>query len=70
LTERYCLYGERNGKLHRARIHHEPWPLQKATVSSFSSTMIESHGLPTLTGQPLFHFAEEISVDIWRLEKR
>src|SRR6266550_2998172 len=25
LTERYCLYSERGGKLYRSRIHHEPW---------------------------------------------
>lgn len=69
LTERYCLYSERHGELHRARIYHEPWPLQKATLSTFSSTMIESHGLPTPKGDPLLHYAEEISVDIWPLEQ-
>jgi uncharacterized protein YqjF (DUF2071 family) len=30
LTERYCLYAEDGGRLLRAEIHHEPWPLQPA----------------------------------------
>jgi uncharacterized protein len=65
LTERYCLYSARKEKLYRARIFHEPWPLQKAETSSLESTMIESHGLTTPKGAPLLHYAEEISVDIW-----
>lgn len=68
LTERYCLYCERYGEIFRARIYHEPWPLQKASLSSFDSTMIESHGLPTPSGNPLLHHAEELSVDIWPLQ--
>ncbi len=68
LTERYCLYSERDGRLHRARIHHEPWPLRKAKLISLDSSMIESHGLPTPKGEPLLHYCEEISVDIWPLK--
>jgi uncharacterized protein len=69
LTERYCLYTTHKQKLYRARIFHEPWPLQKASLSSFSSTMIESHKLPMPKDAPLLHYAEEISVDIWPLEE-
>jgi uncharacterized protein YqjF (DUF2071 family) len=69
LTERYCLYTSHKQKLYHCRIFHEPWPLQKATLSSFDSTMIESHGLPTPKEEPLLHYAEEISVDIWPLEE-
>jgi uncharacterized protein YqjF (DUF2071 family) len=68
LTERYCLYSENDNEIYRSRIYHEPWPLQKASLVSFESTMIESHGLPTPKGEPLLHYAEEISVDIWPLE--
>lgn len=69
LTERYCLYSEDDGKLFRARIHHQPWPLQKAELRSFESSMIESQGLPTPKGDPLLHYCEELSVEIWQLEK-
>lgn len=69
LTERYCLYSEHHREIYRARIHHQPWPLQKAELASLNSGMIESHGLPTPPGDPLLHYCEEISVDIWRLRK-
>jgi uncharacterized protein YqjF (DUF2071 family) len=69
LTERYCLYSAHKEKLYRARIFHEPWPLQKASLSSLDSTMIESHGLPTPKGEPLLHYSEEVNVDIWPLEE-
>jgi hypothetical protein len=69
LTERYCLDTEQKGKLYRARIHHQPWPLQKAELVSLKSTMIESHGLPTPKGNPLLHYCEQLSVNIWPLKK-
>jgi len=69
LTERYCLYSHASGNLYRARISHQPWLLRKACQLSFNSTMIESHGLPTPVGEPLLHYAEEISVDIWPIRK-
>lgn len=69
LTERYCLDTMHNGKLYRARIHHEPWRLQKAELISLNSSMVESHGLLTPQGDPLLHYCEELSVDIWRLKR-
>ena len=69
LTERYCLDTEHDGKLYRSRIHHQPWPLQKAELVSLNSSMIESHGLATPQGDPLLHYCEEISVEIWPLQK-
>ena len=68
LTERYCLYSAHEEKLYRARIFHDPWPLRSATLASLESTMIETAGLPTPTGDPLLHYAEEIAVGIWPLE--
>ena len=69
LTERYCLYSERAGEIYRARIHHAPWPLQKASLSLLNSTMIESLGLATPKDDPLLHYAEELRVDIWPLRR-
>ena len=69
LTERYCLYSENDGQLYRAEIQHQPWPLRQAELNSFESTMIESHGLPTPKGDPLLHYCEELSVEIWSLEE-
>jgi uncharacterized protein YqjF (DUF2071 family) len=69
LTERYCLYSEHHRKIYRSQIHHQPWPLQKAELISLNSSMIECHGLPTPKSDPLLHYAEELSVDIWPLKK-
>lgn len=69
LTERYCLYAENDGQLYRARIHHPPWPLRKATINLYESTMIESLGLPSPQGEPVLSYAEEIDVDIWAIKK-
>lgn len=68
LTERYALDCEHNGTLYRARIHHQPWPLRQAELKSLTSTMIESHHLPTPLGDPLLHYCEELSVGIWWLK--
>ncbi|MFN2498457.1 MAG: YqjF family protein [Pyrinomonadaceae bacterium] len=69
LTERYCLYSESGDDLYRARIHHEPWPLQDAQLISLDSTMIESHDIKTPKGEPLLHYCEELSVNIWPIKK-
>ena len=68
LTERYCLYSEDDGELFRSRIHHQPWPLQKAELISLESSLIESQDLPTPKGEPLLHYCEELEVKIWPLE--
>jgi uncharacterized protein YqjF (DUF2071 family) len=67
-TERYMLYSEHEGGLYRARIYHEPWELYDAELVEFGSTMLECHQIPQPKSQPILHYAEEISVDIWFLE--
>ena len=65
LVERYCLYAARGRRLFRARIHHEPWPLNDARLEAFESSMIESHGLPTPDHDPLLQCSPGVSVEIW-----
>ncbi len=66
LIERYCLYSARAGKVYRTRIFHRPWPLHEARVLSCRSTMIESHGLPSPSGDPLLHQqGEPLKVRVW-----
>ena len=70
LTERYCLYAGRGGRLYRARIHHRPWPLHRAALARLSSTMLQSHGLPAPEGDPLLHAqGEPLTVGIWPLRR-
>ena len=64
LTERYCLYATDRGRLARAEIHHELWPLQaaEAEVELASIAPLE------LPGEPLVHFSRRQDVVIWPLE--
>ena len=65
LTERYCLYTEHDGRLHRAHIHHLPWPLQTARAEVRETTISPL----VLEGDPLLHYSERQDVVIWPLER-
>jgi uncharacterized protein len=66
LVERYCLYSAHKGRLYRARIFHRPWTLHSASLLSYSSTMLESQGLPAPGGEPLLHQqGEPLRVRVW-----
>jgi uncharacterized protein len=67
LTERYCLYADDGGRLKRAEIHHEPWPLQPAEAEIVENTMPPS-GIELLDEDPLLHFSARQDVVIWPLE--
>jgi uncharacterized protein YqjF (DUF2071 family) len=69
LTERYCLYSEHRGQIYRSRVFHQPWSLQSAKVHDCESSMIESLGLLTPPDEPLLHYSEELSVEIWKLQR-
>ena len=69
LTERYCLYAERDRQLYRARIFHQPWPLQKATIDSYESSMIEVLGLKSRRDEPALNYVEAIDVEIWAIKR-
>jgi uncharacterized protein len=69
LTERYCLYALDDGEtLHRAEIHHPPWPLQRAEAEISLNTMApRSIELPD--EPPLVHFSARQDVVIWPVER-
>jgi hypothetical protein len=69
LVERYCLYTSDRGKLYRCRIFHKPWPLQRASLSTYKSGMMEANGLPSPVGDPLLHGGGPVNVEIWSLEE-
>jgi len=66
LTERYCLYAIDRGRLHRADIHHPPWPLQPAEGEIAANTM-PPPGLELPPERPLLHFSRRQDVVIWPL---
>ena len=67
LTERYCLYAEHEGELHRAEIHHRPWPLHPAEARIDLNTMPPFRLDPT--AEPLLHYSRRQDVVIWPLER-
>jgi hypothetical protein len=69
LVERYTLYAADGDKLYRARIHHRPWPLHKARLRSYRSTMVEAAGLGKPAGEPLVHHGGPVDVEVWPLEE-
>jgi uncharacterized protein YqjF (DUF2071 family) len=66
-VERYCLYAHAGGRLYRARIWHEPWPLRQASLVDLTTTMWEADGLPAPGGAPRLLAAGPVHVDIWPL---
>jgi uncharacterized protein len=68
VTERYCLYTVRRGKVHRIQIHHVPWPLQPAEAEFEVNTMAEAHGLRLPPGRPVVQFVKSLEVYIFAPE--
>lgn len=70
LCERYVLYSQDDQRqLHRARIHHQPYPLQRAEVAGLEETLVWAAGIRRPEGANLRHYAREVSVKVYPLEK-
>ena len=68
LVERYTLYAESAGKLFRARIHHEPWPLQRVELHEWNTDIFAANNLATPAGEPMLHGGGPVHVAVWPLE--
>ncbi len=66
LTERYCIYALRAGRLHAADVHHVPWPLQPAEAAFRTNTMTVPLGVQLPDTPPLLHYAARLDVLAWR----
>jgi hypothetical protein len=67
LTERYCLYAEKSGRLFRGEIHHPPWPLENGQAEIETLDMTRIVGIELSPKPTLVHFAERIDVVGWTL---
>ncbi|HEX5830842.1 MAG TPA: DUF2071 domain-containing protein [Gemmatimonadaceae bacterium] len=66
LTERYCLYAvDAAGHVHRAEIHHRPWPLQPAEAGIERNTMAAAAGITLPSEPPRLAFARRLDVVVW-----
>ena len=70
LLERYILYTtDDEHRLRRARVHHQPYPIQRADVLDFEETMIWAAGIRRPQSAPLRHYASEVNVKVYPLER-
>jgi hypothetical protein len=70
LIERYILYStEDSHHLHRARVHHQAYPIQRAEVLDLEETLIWAAGIRRSKTHPLRHYASEVNVKIYPLER-
>lgn len=66
LTERYCLYAiDRRGRVVRAEIHHQPWPLQPVDATITTNTMANAAGVTLPPAPPRLAFSSSIDVVVW-----
>lgn len=70
LLERYILYAEDDDHtLYRARVHHQPYPAQRAEIAGLEETLIWAAGIRRPDSAPLRHYAREVNVKVYALEK-
>jgi len=69
LVERYILYTQSDHTLYRARVHHEPYPLQRAELLGLEETLVWAAGIKRPENVPLRHYAREVNVKVYGLEK-
>jgi uncharacterized protein len=65
LTERYCLFTHRRGRVIVGHIHHLPWPLEAAEAEISINELPAAHGISLPNQPPILHFARELHVYIW-----
>ncbi|HEY0370590.1 MAG TPA: DUF2071 domain-containing protein [Thermoanaerobaculia bacterium] len=70
LVERYILYAQdADRQLYRARVHHQPYPVQRVEVLALDETLIWATGVKRAENVPLRHYAREVNVKVYPLEK-
>jgi uncharacterized protein YqjF (DUF2071 family) len=66
LTERYCLYAvDSASRVHRAEIHHAPWPLQPARADVRVNTMATAAGIVLPAISPRLSCSKRLDVLVW-----
>lgn len=64
LTERYCLFTTRGEEVLCAHVHHEPWPLQRASAIISTNTMLDPLTLKSI-GEPHLLFSKSLCTLEW-----
>jgi len=70
LLERYILYAtDGDHHIHRARVHHQPYPMQRADLLECEETLVWAAGIRRPQETPLKHYAREVNVKVYPLER-
>jgi hypothetical protein len=68
LTERYCVYSWNRRTYYRTEVHHQPWPLQRASVEIRANSIANSLGLALPAKPDLCHFSRSLKMLAWAPE--
>ena len=70
LVERYVLYTiDEEHNLYRARVHHQPYPVQRADLRELDDTLVWAAGIRKQEEPQHRHYAREVNVKIYLLER-
>ena len=70
LVERYVLYSvDGEHTLHRARVHHQPYPIQRVNLLELDETLVWAAGIKRPESAPIRHYAREVNVKVYPLER-
>lgn len=70
LAERYILYAQDDDhQLYRARVHHQPYPLQRAEVPHLEESLVWAAGVRRPDVVQFRHYAREVNVKVYPLER-
>lgn len=70
LVERYVLYAvDDEHNLHRARVSHEPYSIQRVNLLELDETLVWAAGIKRPESAPIRHYAREVNVNIYPPEK-
>ena len=70
LVERYILYAEdERRELYRARVHHQPYPVQRVEVLELEETLIWAAGIKRAALPAHRHYAREVNVKVYPLQR-
>ena len=70
LMERYILYAEDSSRqLWRARVHHQPYPIQRAEVLELDETLVWASRIRKPESVALRHYAREVNVKVYGPER-
>ncbi len=66
LLERYILYSfDEDHRLHRARVHHQPYPIQRVDVPHWEESLVWAAGIKRSGEIAMKHYAREVNVKVY-----